>query len=180
MSEMIVETPTAGESAREGSVRLATVAAVQSTGLQLLFDGSDAATSKIYKCNAACMFSVGDRVKVTKLSGTYLVDYVIGAPSSGGDVSSLTRGSYSVELTSQGYLLPSTVLFLGSTSKPWGAVYVKYHATLGTDSTSEVKLGASGGKLGFFGSSPVAQQTVANTATVATLITALKAYGLIN
>lgn len=84
MNDIIETIPQAGETRKNSEIRLATVAEVLTNGLKLRFDGSDAATSKIYKCNSACSFSVGDRVKVTKCSGTYVVDYVIGGPSSGG------------------------------------------------------------------------------------------------
>lgn len=60
---------------------------------------------------------------------------------------------------------------LGSSSYYWYDCYLGYGSTrIGYDTSS---------KLGFFGTSPVAKQTVSSTATVATLITALKAYGLI-
>ena len=84
LNEIITETPEAGENRQTAEIRLATVAEVLEDGLRLQFDGSDEATSKVYKCNTSCIFAVGDRVKVTKQSGTYLVDYVIGAPGSGG------------------------------------------------------------------------------------------------
>lgn len=84
MNDIIETIPQAGENRKNSEIRLATVAEVLTNGLKLRFDGSNAATSKIYKCNSACSFSVGDRVKVTKCSGTYVVDYVIGGPSSGG------------------------------------------------------------------------------------------------
>lgn len=180
MNEILTETREADESRQPVEVKLATVAEVLSNGLRLQFDGMSEATNKIYKCNASCMFSVGDRVKVTKHSGTYLVDYVIGAPG-GGDVSALSNGSVSVTLTSDGDLIPSAAgaIDLGSSSYPFGLLYVAQSAVIASRSNTTVKLASSTGKIGFFGTSPVAQQTVANNATVATLITALKAYGLI-
>ena len=175
MNEMIVETPQAGENEERVEVRLATVAEVLNDGLRLKFDGSDAATTKIYKCNASCMFTVGDRVKVTKHSGTYLVDYVIGAPGGGGgSVSKLENGGVYVELNSSGNLLPSVSGYtnLGSSSKSFGSLYA--HGAI-------ISLGSGGSvsKLGFFGTTPVSKQTVASNASVATLIAALKAYGLV-
>lgn len=168
---MIVETPQAGENSQSAEVRLATVAEVLSNGLRLQFDGSDAATQKIYKCNAACMFAEGDRVKVTKCSGTYIVDYVIGGPG-GSSVSELKNGSVAVQLNNNGNLIPSIAGYtsLGSSAKPFGSLYI---------SGMNIYLGESTSKIGFFGTNPVVKQSVANNATVATLITALKAYGLI-
>lgn len=60
---------------------------------------------------------------------------------------------------------------LGSSSYYWYDCYIGYGSTrIGYNTSS---------KLGFFGTTPVAKQTVSSTATVSTLITALKAYGLI-
>lgn len=57
---------------------LATVAAVYSDGITLIFDGQTAPTAKRYKFNTAVTFKSGQRVKVVKLSGTYIVEYPIG------------------------------------------------------------------------------------------------------
>ena len=318
MNELIVETPQAGENTEQVEVRLATVAEVTNDGLRLQFDGSDAATEKVYKCNASCIFLVGDRVKVTKHSGTYLVDYVIGAPGeegheipaggstgqvlgkqsssdyavmwltphyvpsggssgqvlakngdddyviswvdahgipsggtsgqilakssntnyavswvdahgipsggtsgqvlakssntnyavswvdthgipSGGtsgqvlakssntnyavswvDVSAakLKSGTYEVALSSAVLTPSSNSIALGSSSKPFGDLHADGNIYLGANYKS-VNVGAASSTLGFFGHTAASRQSVASTATVATLITALKAYGLI-
>lgn len=61
--------------------------------------------------------------------------------------------------------------YLGSSSYYWHYAYIGSTASyIGSSASS---------KLGFFGTTPVARQTVSSSATVATLITALKAYGLI-
>lgn len=61
--------------------------------------------------------------------------------------------------------------YLGTSSYYW------HYAYLGSNT---VKLGSStSSKLGFFSTTPVTRQTVASNATVATLISALKKYGLI-
>lgn len=57
---------------------LATVAGVYSDGIVLRIDGAE--TKKHYLVNASQSFSVGDRVKVAKISGTYIVEYKIGKP----------------------------------------------------------------------------------------------------
>lgn len=180
MNEMIVETPQAGENEERVEVRLATVAEVLNDGLRLQFDGSDAATTKIYKCNASCMFTVGDRVKVTKHSGTYLVDYVIGAPGGGGgSVEDLVNGSRTVHLNSNGYLVPNTAIWLGTSSSKWGRLYTSGDAYIASGASALIELGSSTGKLGFFGTTPAVKTTVASNASVATLIAALKTYGLV-
>lgn len=61
--------------------------------------------------------------------------------------------------------------YLGTSSYYWHYAYIGSNSTyIGNSSSS---------KLGFFGTTPVIRQTVSSSATVATLITALKAYGLI-
>ena len=289
---MIVETPQAGENAEQVEVRLATVAEVTNDGVRLQFDGSDEATEKVYKCNSSCMFAQGDRVKVTKHSGTYLVDYVIGGPgeaghgipsggssgqvlakssnanyavtwltphyipsggnsgqvlakSSGDDyavewidaahgipsggssgqvlaksnntnyavswvdaphglptggnsgqvlakssntnyavswvdvsASKLKSGNYEVALSSTVLTPSASTIALGSSSKPFGDLYAQGNISLGANYKS-IAIGTNSSTLGFFGHTAASRQTVANTATVATLITALKAYGLI-
>lgn len=59
----------------------ATVAEVDAqNGIRLKFDGETDPTDKFYKCNASAFFALNDRVKITKDSGTYVVDYVVGKP----------------------------------------------------------------------------------------------------
>lgn len=61
--------------------------------------------------------------------------------------------------------------YLGTSSYYWHYAYI---------GSNTVSIGSSGNsKLGFFGTTPAVRQTVSNSATVATLITALKKYGLI-
>ena len=64
----------------EPEVRFATVGAVYSDGVTLIFDGQEAATEKHYKCNTAILFHAGDRVKIASDSGTYVVEYIVGSP----------------------------------------------------------------------------------------------------
>lgn len=58
----------------------ATVAAVYADGISLKFDGSAVPSAKHYKCNAAIKFEAGQRVRIIKDSGTYVVEYPVGAP----------------------------------------------------------------------------------------------------
>lgn len=62
-------------------------------------------------------------------------------------------------------------LYLGTSSYYWHYAYI---------GSNTVKLGSStSSKLGFFSTTPVTRQTVSSSATVSTLIAALKKYGLI-
>jgi len=63
---------------RESKVLFATIGNVNSNGVTLIFDGQTAPTAKRYKRNKAIAFSAGQRVKVIKTCGTYLVEYPIG------------------------------------------------------------------------------------------------------
>lgn len=67
-------------SAAAPTFSLATIGAVYSDGVSLIFDGAGAASEKHYKCNTSVSFSAGDRVKICKISGTYIVEYVVGEP----------------------------------------------------------------------------------------------------
>lgn len=59
----------------------AKVAAKYSDGVALLFPGEEQPTEKHYKCNSAAPIRVGDTVKITKSSGTYVIEYPVGAPA---------------------------------------------------------------------------------------------------
>ncbi|MGN1303774.1 MAG: phage tail protein [Oscillospiraceae bacterium] len=66
---------------------------------------------------------------------------------------------------------------LGSSTTRWDTGYFK-NLNIGSGG---IRLGdGTSAKLGFFGTTPVARQTVSDSATVATLIKALKSYGLIS
>lgn len=58
----------------------ATIGAIYEDGVTLIFDGQDAPTEKHYKCNSFVVFHAGDRVRIIKDSGTYVVEYSVGAP----------------------------------------------------------------------------------------------------
>jgi len=62
---------------------VATIAAVHSDGVTLVFPTGETGT-KHYKCNTTANLAAGDRVVLSKIGGTYVVDYKVGAPNSGG------------------------------------------------------------------------------------------------
>ena len=49
----------------------------------LIFPGETEPTTKAYKCNESIEFSAGMRVKIAKISGTYVVEYPISGMQSG-------------------------------------------------------------------------------------------------
>lgn len=184
-------------------IELATVVSVGTNGVTLIIDGNEEAGAKEYRVNIGQQLKPGDRVKVSRISGSYLVDYVIGSPmarypipaggtdgqvltkdgtsdyavkwadAGGGAASELVKGNYKLILNSSGVLAAensSRKITLGTQTVPFNGCYLGGEIRLGT-STSD--------KIGFFGHAVASRQTVSSTATVGTLITALKAYGLI-
>ena len=70
------------EVAKHTESTFATVGEVFADGITLIFDGQTAASEKHYKCNAFEVFAAGERVKIAKDSGTYVVEYPVGNPRS--------------------------------------------------------------------------------------------------
>lgn len=58
-------------------------------GVKLAFDGEDGAGPKYYQCNTAVKFEKGQRVKVDKRSGTFVVEYPLGLPTEKTDADSV-------------------------------------------------------------------------------------------
>ena len=58
----------------------AKIGAVYRDGVSLIFDGEATATKKHYLCNTSVSFKAGDRVRISAVSGTYVVEYVVGPP----------------------------------------------------------------------------------------------------
>lgn len=52
----------------------------RSMGVRLKFEESNESTTKYYKCADGINISTGDKVKVFKDSGTYIVEYKVGLP----------------------------------------------------------------------------------------------------
>lgn len=65
------------ESAAPRAYQLATVAGVFADGLTVVFDGESQARQKRYPCNASASFAAGQRVRVEKIGGSYVVAYPI-------------------------------------------------------------------------------------------------------
>ena len=63
------------------SYSIATIDQIYDDGITLIFDGEETASEKHYKCNSFCVFAAGQRVRVIKDSGTYVVEYPVGNPN---------------------------------------------------------------------------------------------------
>lgn len=86
--ELIVEQSeeVAEESEKETTIELATIVEVLNDGVTLTIDGNDSASSKHYKANTGIRFKAGDRVIISKTSGSYVVEFPIGSPNSNLDI----------------------------------------------------------------------------------------------
>lgn len=130
---------------------LATVGAVYDDGLSLILEGQTEATTKHYRCNTSVKFAAGDRVKVARISGSYVVEYVVGPPSSGEETSEIQdrikKGDYGIYVN-QNFVLP---IYgnerVGATNVPFNGMsansfYVCYnaskHATLTCNSNGKL------------------------------------------
>lgn len=78
---------------------------VNSNGVRLLFAGDGGATTKYYKCLNSASISIGQRVVVMKISGTYVVLGTIGGGS--GDVEIITNTSDIFSSITSGFTVSS-------------------------------------------------------------------------
>lgn len=224
LEQIVEETEaTEEESAEEVEIELGTISAIYGDGVTLVIDGSDSASNKHYKTNTGVKFTVGDRVKIAKSSGSYIVEFPIGNPNSnlvlpsgGSDGQLLLKNgstSYSVkwgnildifpsgqngqflQRTSSGIawanvtadtdrlkynnnnevILTSNALYPSSSGVSLGRSYDKFN---GLYVNGTLNLGDYSTYLGFFGTSPIRQQTLYSSDSLSTVISKLKAYGL--
>lgn len=159
------------ETQEEPEFSFATVDEVSANGVTLILDGTEESGGKVYQCNACAIFRPGDRVKVHKDSGTYVVEFPLGAPGSRSlPASSLQyTPTVGVEVVSGNTLqaISTTQINLGTAVRRFKNIYTK-NGTLDFNAN----------KIGFFGADPITKQTLSSSATLAQLITALKNYGL--
>lgn len=69
----------------------AKISEIYDDGVTLIFDGMEEATQKRYQTNSFVVFKRGDRVRVIKDSGTYVVEYPVGAPRKSFDADYATK-----------------------------------------------------------------------------------------
>lgn len=155
----------------------ATVGAVYEDGVTLIFDGEAEAGEKHYKCNTSVVFAAGDRVKILPDSGTYVVEYVVGAPAQPDtpeepdpvELAELTYRSGNVVRTvslNASALAPKDSatqknVTLGTSSLPWKDI-IAAAANIDnfTAGHGAHQIGAAYSSLGFFGASPQTVKTV--------------------
>lgn len=105
---------------------LATVVSVSSDGLQLQFDGETQATQKKYRYNQSITFQIGDRVKVARISGTYVVEYPIGKGKTTLPPGNVTEIKVFPKETSVGIAWkdPEDTVIEGNTASCWAGTYL--------------------------------------------------------
>ena len=59
---------------------LATIGAKYTDGVSLIFPGQTEATAKHYRCNPDVTFAAGNRVLISRVSGSYVVLCKVGKP----------------------------------------------------------------------------------------------------
>lgn len=188
------------EEPKENEAELATIVEIGKNGLVLQFDGEEETREKNYRCNSGVKFAVGDRVKIHKTSGTYIVEYAVGNPNSrvpvglpsGGSAGQiLTKTSSGAAWNNAPTGLPSggsagQVLTKTSSGAAWNNAPTpskisnsSYTGSYYVEVTNLGEVKVNNNKIGFFGSNPVVKQTLSTSATLSQLIQALKNYGLV-
>lgn len=148
----------------------ATISEITQTGIKILIDGADVAGDKEYKCNACASFAVGDRVKISKKSGSYVVEFPLGDPMS---KSLIPSGGTDGQVVMKDGNEEGAV--------KWGTI---------TEYDGPTIKGSGVSTLGFFGSAGAYKRSVTNITNYTSynsaictkindIIAALRAYGLI-
>ena len=169
----------------------ATIGAVYSDGVSLLFDGEDEPSAKHYKVNTFFKYSVGQRVYIAKDSGTYVVLCAIGRPATSIAADTATNAteagtadravnvgdiadySGTVYAGSGHFGGTSAHMYIdGDEIYPNGSSTYTPSGTLGTsmrpfkDAYIRNSLnhgGATGATVGFYGAAPITRQTLSTT-----------------
>lgn len=85
--------------AEPAEANFATVGTIYSDGVTLIFDGESEASAKHYKVNAFVVFKAGNRVRLIKDSGTYVVEYPVGNPKTSFKADSATTATTATSAT---------------------------------------------------------------------------------
>lgn len=107
-------------------IDFATVTTVAEDGLGLLFDGEREATTKKYRYNKSITFQLGDRVKVARVSGTYVVEYPIGKGKTALPPGNVSEIKVFPKETSVGIAWkdPKDTVIEGNTASRWVGTYL--------------------------------------------------------
>ena len=108
------------------SPEFAIVTGIDDTGLQLMFDGEVSPTNKRYKFNSGYSFNIGDRVKVNKQSGSYVVEFPLGKAQYTSAPGNVTNLSFVVGETdvSISWADPDDTIIDGQVVSKWKGTYL--------------------------------------------------------
>ena len=159
----------------------ATVGTVYEDGIALIFNGAEAESLKHYKCNAAVRFTAGQRVRIIEDSGTYVVEYPVGAPAQSIYADSAARAAYASEAghaETAGKAVTATkadsATAAGSADTAASAEHAQEAENAQTAKRARTADAHTAGTIGFFGQTPIARiggvSTVAADASLSTLI----------
>ena len=170
----------------------ATVGTIYDDGMTLVWDESGAESQKHYKCNSFAVFHEGERVRLVKDGGTYVVEYAVGTPKksfradTAGSAASAARASAADRATSAA--TADNALKLNG--KAESALSVASAARATSAATADKFTDRhTGSQLGFFGVAAKSRRAVSALSSAEpenirlrlnSLIAALKEYGLIS
>ena len=118
MDEDLLSPEDEQEQTKPPEIHFATVGAVYSDGVSLIFDGETEASEKHYKVNTSIVFHAGDRMKIASDAGTYVCEYVVGnpgatapheLPSGGSTGQALVKSSNSSWATAWKEIIPAKI-----------------------------------------------------------------------
>jgi hypothetical protein len=194
------------ESKEQSPFKLGTVVELFEIGTaKIQFDGEEEPSEKEYSYLASYKPSIGDRVLLASVAGTYVIMDKIKYQEAIEDTSTGNFESLTVENNTKTKTLDVTsTMYVGGTANLNGGVNVRSSARFNNGATVSNGMSVSGtadlstlkvdrlehnGTLGFFGGSPIRQKTVWTLMSSASLsdavsrlnelLRALKAYGLI-
>jgi len=121
----------------------ATITEIQDEGVRLKFDGNEEPSRKLYLTNSFAVFAEGDRVRVVKDSGTYVVEYPVGPPRKIMTADVATEAERAIVATNA-----ETADVASTAANAQKA-----------DTSTYCQNGHNGGALGFFGTNPKSRYT---------------------
>lgn len=145
----------------------AVIGEIYDDGISLIFNGASQPSLKHYKCNASIPFQAGQRVRIIEDSGTYVVEYPIGAPAKTLNADSAVEAAYAANA---GHAATATSAEMATTAET--AVLAQRAETADVAQTANRH---TANTIGFFGQSPITRvggvASVSTDATLAQVIT---------
>lgn len=135
---------TRGDQNEVQDASFAKIASIYDDGVTLIFDGMNEPTKKRYQTNSFVVFKAGDRVRIIKDSGTYVVEYPVGAPRKSFNADYATKAGSATSATNANYA-NSAGSVSGTVSKASNADYALMLRNQASSSGSPLALRYSSG-----------------------------------